>query len=167
MGDTMPHLFLSPFVGGSRRVSVGIAATVLAILAVTFAWSASFAAPSSRTATLTIPWKVRFLAHQSAPPAYSWGDTLQATYTFTGGKAGTADFVCTVVADHFLCQGIIRLPEGDIYTMTGPVDPKQPAAVVGGTRAFVGVTGQFTQQENPDDTGTWSIELLPRRQGDR
>jgi hypothetical protein len=90
-----------------------------------------------------------FPMQQSAPSAFSWGDTLEATYTFTGDKKGTADFVCTVVATHFLCQGIIRLPDGDIYTQTGPIDPKQPAAIVGGTRAFVGVSGQFTQRETP------------------
>jgi hypothetical protein len=73
--------------------------------------------------------------------------------------------VRTVVATHFICQGIIRLPEGDIYTMTGPVDQHQPAAVGGGTRAFVGVTGQLTQQENPDDTGKRFPEL-PRLQQD-
>jgi hypothetical protein len=51
--------------------------------------------------------------------------------------------------------------------MTGPVDQHQPAAVVGGTRAFVGVTGQFTQQENPDDTGKWFLELRHLQQDDR
>jgi hypothetical protein len=149
------------------RLAAGAVAVATALVASAFAWSASLAAPAARTDTLTISWEVSFQSHQSAPPAYSWGDTLQATYTFTGSKTGTADFVCTVVATHFICQGIIRLPEGDIYTMTGPVDQHQPAAVVGGTRAFVGVTGQFTQQENPDDTGKWFLELRHLQQDDR
>jgi hypothetical protein len=140
----------------------------VALVALVFAWSATLAAPGSKkTDMLTIPWKVMFQLHQSAPPAFSWGDTLQATYTFTGDKKGTADFVCTVVATHFLCQGIIRLPDGDIYTQTGPIDRKQPAAIVGGTRAFVGVSGQFTQQENADDTGKWFLELKHPRTDDR
>lgn len=138
------------------------AAVALAIVAAAFARPAAFAAPAPKTATITIPWKVVFQLHQATPPAISWGDTLQATYTFTGGKTGTADFVCTAVSAHFLCQGIMRLPEGDIYTLTGPVDGHQPAAIVGGTRAFVGVTGQFTQQENPNDTGKWILELRER-----
>jgi hypothetical protein len=94
-----------------RRVSLAIGAAV-ALVALVFAWSATLAAPGSKkTDMLTIPWKVMFQMHQSAPAAFSWGDTLQATYTFTGDKKGTADFVCTVVATHFLCQGIIRLPD--------------------------------------------------------
>ena len=49
--------------------------------------------------------------------------------------------------------------EGDIYAQVGPINETQPAAIVGGTRAFMGMTGQFTQQQNPDNTGVWTIEL--------
>ena len=143
------------------------AAVSLVIAASTFSAPATLASSEPKTETITIPWKVVFELHQATPLALTWGDTLQATYTFTGDKTGTADFVCTVVANHFVCQGIIRLPEGDIYTMVGPIDEHQPAAIVGGTREFVGVTGQFTQQENPDDTGTWILELRKRQREDR
>lgn len=89
----------------------------------------------------------------------SSGDTLLAEYALTRGRKGTADFSCVAVVTHYVCQGIIRLGEGDIYAQAGPIDETQPAAIVGGTRAYVGVRGQFTQRENPDETGVWTIEL--------
>jgi hypothetical protein len=147
-----------------RAVAAALAAVFAASL---FVAQAIFASPAAKTQMLSLPWRVSFQEHLAAPPALSWGDTLQATYTFTGATAGTADFVCTAVAGHFVCEGILRLPEGDIYTMTGPVDEKQPAAIIGGTRAYVGVTGQFTQQENGDDTGKWVLEVHHPTTADR
>ena len=158
IGDkTMAHVTRRP--SGIRQVSPNAerAAIASVVIGCFLAWSSAFAAHATKK--IIIEWEVSFQQHQANPPELSWGDTLQATYTFTGGRTGTADFVCTVVAAHFLCQGIIRLPEGDIYALTGPVDDHQPAAIVGGTRAFVGVTGQFTQQETSDNTGLWSLDL--------
>ena len=158
IGDqSMSHVTLRS--SGIRRVSATAkhAAIAFVVIGCFLAGSAAFAAATTKK--IIIEWEVSFQQHQANPPELSWGDTLQATYTFTGGRTGTADFVCTAVAAHFLCQGIIRLPEGDIYVLTGPVDEHQPAAIVGGTQAFVGVTGQFTQQEISDNTGLWSLDL--------
>jgi hypothetical protein len=71
------------------------------------------------------------------------------------------DFSCVAVGTHFVCQGIIRLSDGDIYAEVGPVNETQPAAIVGGTRAFMGMTGQFTQKQDTDTTGVWTIQLVP------
>ena len=66
---------------------------------------------------------------------------------------------CTTVGTHDLCQGILRLPGGDLYALTGPGDESQPAAIVGGTRGYAGARGQFTQIENPDGSGSWTVVL--------
>jgi hypothetical protein len=122
--------------------------------------SATAPAPREKTETITLPWKITsFRQHDASPKGVSSGDTIQAEYTVTGNRPGTADFSCVAVGTHFLCQGIIRLSEGDIYAQVGPVNETQPAAIVGGTRAFMGMTGQFTQQQNPDNTGVWTIEF--------
>ena len=122
--------------------------------------SATAPTPEGKIETITLPWKMTsFRQHSANPKSVSSGDTIQAGYTLTGGRHGTADFSCVAVGTHFICQGIIRLGEGDIYAQVGPINPTQPAAIVGGTRAFVGETGQFTQQENADSTGVWTIEL--------
>jgi hypothetical protein len=60
---------------------------------------------------------------------------------------------------HYLCQGIIRRRDGDLYAQTGPIDETQPVGIVGGTRAYNGARGEFTQVELPDETGTWTIKL--------
>jgi hypothetical protein len=109
---------------------------------------------------LTLPWKMTsFKQHSADPKSVSSGDTIQAGYTVTGKRPGTAGFSCVAVDTHFICSGVIHLGEGDIYAQVAPLKPTDPAAIVAGTRAFVGVTGQFTQQENPDGTGVWTIEL--------
>jgi hypothetical protein len=111
------------------------------------------------TEAMTLAWKVSYQTHLAAPPATNSGDTLQATYTFTGATRGTADFACTAVGTHWICQGIIRLDAGDIYAEAGPVDGTKPAAIVGGTRKFTGVSGQFSQHENGDETGTFTFDI--------
>ena len=100
-----------------------------------------------------------FTTHDVAPAGVSSGDTLQARFTLTGRHQGTADFAWTAVVTNYVCQGVIRLADGDLYADTGPVDETQPAAIVGGTRAFDGARGQFTQVEYPDDRGRWTITL--------
>jgi hypothetical protein len=137
-----------------------IALIVLALPLVVFASSAT-----SKPEILVVPWKYTFQEHLAAPPKVSSGDTLQATFTFTGSRPGTADFACTAVGDRFLCQGVLRFADGDIYAGCCPVDETQTAAIVGGTRAFVGVTGQFSQRFITADTGFWTLELhrLQRR----
>ena len=145
-----------------RRAAAPVTVTALVATIALTAWPAASATPPARkgrTETLTLPWKVSFRQHDIPPTGISSGDTIQAQYTLTGKARGTADFACTAAGTHFLCQGIIRLPQGDIYAQTGPVDEDEPAAIVGGTRQFVGTTGQFRQQENEDDTGVWTLEL--------
>jgi hypothetical protein len=123
--------------------------------------SAKTPAPTEKTETLTLPWKLTSLnQHDASPTGVSSGDTLQAQYTLTGRTPGSADFTCVAVGTHFVCQGIIRLSEGDIYAEVGPVNETQPAAIVGGTRAFMGMTGQFTQKQDTDTTGVWTIQLV-------
>jgi hypothetical protein len=122
--------------------------------------SANAPASKAKTETITLPWKITsFRQHDVSPKGVSSGATVQAAFTLTGNRPGTADFSCVAVVTHFLCQGIIRLSEGDIYAEGVPVNETQPAAIVGGTRAFTGMTGQFTQQQNPGNTGVWIIEL--------
>jgi hypothetical protein len=143
----------------TRRMSrvAGGAAAVCVAAALPLAWLSS--SSESKTEAMTLSWRVSYQEHLGAPPATSSGDTLQATYTLTGATHGTADFACTAVGTHWICQGIIRLESGDIYAETGPIDGTQPAAVVGGTRKFAGVTGQFFQHELGNDAGNWTIEL--------
>lgn len=148
-----------------RRTSatIGIAALLALPVYLTMepAASAKAPAPKWKTERISLTWKVTSLKQHSADPkSVSSGDTLQAEYTLTGRRRGSADFSCVAVVTHFVCQGIIRLREGDIYAQVGPIDETQPAAIVGGTRAFMGMTGQFTQQENPDgQTGSWTLEF--------
>lgn len=116
---------------------------------------------SARLRTFTVTWKVNGAPHISdvAPAGLSSGDTLEAGYTVLGRRGGTADFVCTAVGQHYVCSGVIRLAGGDLYVSVAPADESEPAAVIGGTKSYVGATGQFTQRENEDGTGSWRIQL--------
>jgi hypothetical protein len=116
-------------------------------------------AHSSTQERFVLSWTVQATGQDIAPTGLSSGDTLQATFTLTGTRTGSADFACIAVGQHYLCQGIIRLADGDIYAQTGPVAEDQPAAIVGGTRRYDGVRGQFTQQEHDDGTGSWTLDL--------
>lgn len=92
------------------------------------------------------------------PEGPSSGDTTQFAFGITGDFDGTADYSCTVVQTNFICDGIIRLPDGDIYVMTGPVDQSEPAPIIGGTRSYAGIRGEFTKTANEDDTkGTYQL----------
>lgn len=142
----------------------------LAAAAIPTAWASADAARQPAVAASahalktvsTVQWTITAAHKVDIPPkGLSSGDTLQARFTFTGKTKGSADFACTAVTTHYLCQGIIRLRDGDLYVTTGPVDGDQPAAVEGGTRAYAGARGQFTQVEKPDGTGSWTIALLP------
>ncbi|HUL51471.1 MAG TPA: hypothetical protein VLU94_02685 [Candidatus Nitrosotalea sp.] len=135
-----------------------LAGAVLLIVAV-LAWPAASVSANDKGETLVIPWTVTFQIHQQSPDKISSGDTLQAEYTLTGRHGGTSDWYCTVVGTRFLCNGIIRLPAGDIYAASGPIDEQQPAAILGGTRAYVGVSGEFTQEELTENTGVWKLKL--------
>jgi hypothetical protein len=142
--------------------TTGIAAllALTAILLLGPAASAHVPTAAGKTKTLTLSWTLTSLhQHQANPTATSSGDTLQAQYAVTGTIPGSADFSCVAVGTHYLCQGIIRLRAGDIYAEVGPVDETQPAAIVGGTRAYMGMTGQFTQKQNTDTTGVWTVQL--------
>jgi hypothetical protein len=157
----MRHAFVS--YGRVRRIcaiaGVSLALSVFILPLVNFA---SAAAPKPEI--LVVPWKYTFQQHLANPPKVSSGDTLQANFVFTGSRPGSADFACTAVGDRFLCQGILRFADGDLYASCCPIDESQTAAIVGGTRAFVGVTGQFSQRFITEDTGFWTVELrnLPR-----
>ena len=145
-----------------RARQIGATAFVIAALvsaALLVQGNLATASAAATPETLVIPWTYTFVEHLAAAPNVSSGDTLQATFTFTGNRPGSADYACTAVGEHFLCSGIIRLAEGDLYAQCCPVDESQFAAIVGGTRAFVGVTGQFSQRFTTADTGSWTLEL--------
>jgi hypothetical protein len=148
-----------------RTITIAGAAALLALPASLMlgpAASAKVPTPTEKTEMLTLPWTLTSLSqHDARPTSVSSGDTLQAHYTLTGRMPGSADFSCVAVGTHFVCQGIIRLSDGDIYAEVGPVNETQPAAIVGGTRAFMGMTGQFTQKQDTDTTGVWTIQLVP------
>jgi hypothetical protein len=74
---------------------------------------------------------VKYQQHCAAPTTISNGDTIQAHYTLKGRMKGTSDWACTAVGTQFVCSGIIRLPKGDLYAASGPIDQDQPAAVLG------------------------------------
>ena len=163
----VPVTVLTGFLGmplPRRRTTAtaGIAALLALPAYLMLGPTASAKAPAAKaeTETITLPWKMTsFRQHDVSPKGVSSGATVQAAFTLTGHRRGSADFSCVAVVTHFLCQGIIRLSEGDIYAQGVPINETQPAAIVGGTRAFMGMTGQFTQQQNPDNTGVWTIEL--------
>lgn len=140
-------------------IVTGIAAAVIPT-----AWASADAshqpAHATGTTVMTVHWRAAILhSVDTRPKGLSSGDTLQARFTLTGKMKGSADFACTAVAAHYLCQGIIRLPHGDLYAATGPVNDNEPAAIEGGTRAYAGVRGQFTQIEKPNGAGSWTITL--------
>lgn len=150
---------------GRRVLPVILGAAVAAVVPVTMA-SASPGDGSGlpsfrRSSTFTVAWKLDGPLHTTdlAPKGTSSGDTLEAAYLLTGKRSGTADYTCTAVGRHYLCSGVVRLPGGDVYVEVGPAEETQPAAVVGGTRAYEGVRGQFTQKENEDGTGSWTFRL--------
>jgi hypothetical protein len=130
---------------------------VTAGTAVPIAWSSTPQARPGGT-RITLRWAVSFTTHDLAPTGPSSCDTLQAHFTLAGRMKGSADFACTAVDANYLCQGI-RLPGGDLYAQTGPVDETRPTAIVVGTRAYDGARGQFTQLERPIERGTWTITL--------
>lgn len=150
----------------SRRTGLILAATAVSMLAAAapIAWSAT---PHQHPAQheqpapprFSLSWTADYTMHDLAPAGPSSGDTVQAHFRLTGKSTGTADFACTAVAANYLCQGVIRLRDGDLYAQTGPIDESQPAAIVGGTRAYDGARGQFTQVELSERTGTWTIML--------
>jgi hypothetical protein len=135
------------------------AAVVTASGVAPIAWSSTADGRHGTRPSVTLNWKVAIATQDRPPAGPSNGDTLQATYTLTGRSKGSADFACTAVGPKYLCQGVIRLPDGDLYAQVGPDDETQPAAIVGGTRTYDGARGQFTQVEVADGRGTWSISL--------
>jgi hypothetical protein len=141
----------------TRRISLLAATAVVVAGAATapIAWSST----PHGDQQIALTWTVAFTTQDLPPSGASSGDTLQAHFTLTGKTKGTADFACTAVVENYLCQGIIRLRNGDLYAHSGPVDESQPAAIVGGTRAYDGARGQFTQVELSEQTGTWTISL--------
>src|SRR5882757_5538585 len=140
----------------TRRSWGLVAAAVTVGAVVPIAWSSTADARQGHPTVITLHWKFALTTHDLPPTGPSSGDTLQAHYALTGQKPGSADFTCTAVGANYVCQGIIRLHDGDLYAQVGPLDETQPAAIVGGTRAYDGARGQFTQVELPHDGGTWA-----------
>ncbi|NYI70491.1 hypothetical protein GGQ54_001051 [Naumannella cuiyingiana] len=110
---------------------------------------------------LNLTWKREHAQiNDIAPEGFSSGDTVQFAFSIAGEKKGSADYSCTVVQANFLCDGILRLSDGDIYVSTGPVDDSGPAAIVGGTGAYFGVRGEFVKTANAEDTaGTYNLRF--------
>jgi hypothetical protein len=132
------------------------------LLAIPTAWAVAEPVPttsaSSGERVMRLKWTITDVRTDDiAPAGDSSGDTSQFTFKLTGRIGGSADYACTVVGTNYLCNGIIRLSDGDIYVATGPVDQALPAAIQGGTRAYQGIRGQFTKTANPDGTGTYTL----------
>lgn len=134
----------------------------LLLLAIPTAWAVADTTSSTTTAAgeriMRLNWTITEIREGDvAPTGLSTGDTFQAAFQLTGRIRGTADYSCVHVETRAICDGIIRLADGDIYVSTGPIDDAQPAAILGGTRAYLGVRGQFTKTANPDGTGTYTL----------
>lgn len=116
----------------------------------------------ARVKVIDLDWK-REHAHFNdvAPEGTSSGDTVQFSFSLAGDMKGSADYSCVVVQTNFLCDGILRLPKGDIYVSTGPSgDQTEPAAIVGGTHAYSGIRGEFTKTADAEDTaGTYRLKF--------
>lgn len=138
-----------------------VVAAGLLLLAIPTTWAiAEPQTSSSGDRVVRLNWTLTDIhTNDVAPTGDSSGDTAQFVFTLTGRISGSADYSCTVAGTHYICDGIIRLPDGDIYVSTGPVDQALPAAIVGGTHAYNGVRGQFTKTANPDGTGTYTLNF--------
>lgn len=116
---------------------------------------------SGNRKVLQLQWALTDKHDTDVPPAgTSSGDDSQFSFNLTGDARGTADYACTVVGTRYLCDGILRLPAGDIYVSTGPLDDSQPAAIVGGTKAYFGIRGQFKKTATPTGTGTYTLTYV-------
>jgi hypothetical protein len=115
---------------------------------------------------LVLEWRLDppFTNQDVDPPGPSGGDRIQAHFELTN-RRGSANFACDVVdtgpggAVSYLCTGALHLANGDLYAMVDVRSPEETGLIVGGTRAFLGAQGTFTQVENADGTGSWTIRL--------
>lgn len=138
------------------------AAAALVLFSVPTAWAvATPPKPSPKPPgdqVMRLNWTITEVREGDVPPAgLSTGDTFHAAFKLTGKIRGTADYACSHVGTRAICTGILRLPDGDIYVATGPIDDSLPAAIQGGTFAYQGIRGQFTKTAKPDGTGTYTL----------
>jgi hypothetical protein len=139
------------------------AAVALVLVAIPTTWAAADThspslSTSSRDQVMRLSYTpLNMHAGDVDPQGISSGDTLQVAFRLTGQVSGSADYACTAVNTIYLCSGVLRLPDGDIYVATGPTDDTLPAAIVGGTLDYAGITGQFTKRANPDGSGTYVL----------
>lgn len=146
-----------------HRIALAVTAG-LALVAIPTLWAAADS-PAAEPATqsgdrvMRLNWTRRDIhAIDNAPQGLSSGDTLEIAFGLTGQGKGSADYSCTAVTTHYLCDGVLRLPAGDIYVSTGPLDDTQPAAILGGTLAYQGIRGQFTKTASADGgSGTYTL----------
>lgn len=138
------------------------AAAGLLLVSIPTVWAVADTTPTTTSASgeriMRLNWTITEIREGDVPPTgLSTGDTFQAAFKLTGKIRGTADYSCVHVQTRAICDGIIRLADGDIYVSTGPIDDAEPAPIVGGTKAYVGIRGQFTKTANPDGTGTYTL----------
>jgi hypothetical protein len=149
-----------------HRIALALAAGLTLVAAPT-AWAVADTTGSTTDAqakeqVIRLSWtRQTFHAIDNAPTGLSSGDTLEISFALAGGVGkGSADYSCTAVTTHYLCDGVLRLPAGDIYVSTGPIDDTLPAAILGGTLSYQGVRGEFTKTATADGgAGTYTLSL--------